>query len=388
MRYIGAMVKDLADEKFVLICGPRQVGKTTLARAWLKAEGGLYLNWDVPEDRRDILTRAYLDRPGGRALVLDEIHKYQRWKSYLKGLFDREGERRKVVVTGSARLDIFQRRGESLFGRHELLRLHPFSVGELTHGELRPPPGDWLRPGDARPQPGTWARLERSSGFPEPYTRDDILQKRRWSNRRRTLLVEEDVGDLSQIRALTLLEHLALLLPSRVGSPLSVNGLREELGVAHATAGVWLDVLERLYYCFRIPPYHRRVARSLRKERKLYLWDWTDIEDPGARFENMVAAHLLKAVHAWSDVGYGAFDLRYWRDKDGNEVDFVVTERGRPLVIFECRAADAAFSKPLCGLAARLGGIPHVQLVASFDGDVTRRGGRIVQADRYLANLV
>ncbi len=129
-------------------------------------------------------------------------------------------------------------------------------------------------------------------------------------------------------------------------------------------------------------------ARSLRKERKLYLWDWTDIDDPGPRFENMVAAHLLKAVHAWSDVGHGEFGLCYWRDKEGNEVDFVITERRRPVALVECRLADTVVSKALCGLAARLGGIPHVQLVASFDGDVTRRGGRMVQADRYLANFV
>lgn len=385
MRYLFRTVEDFGREKIVLITGPRQVGKTTLAKEWL-AGRGLYLNWDVAEDREKILRRRYLQDPHER-LVLDEIHKHPRWKGYLKGLADREGGRIQVVVTGSARLDIYQRGVDSLLGRHELLRLHPFTIGELTHGALPPPPEDWLRPGAARPEPGIWDRLERRSGFPEPYTKDDPLQHRRWSTRRKSLLIRDDLRELSQIRTLALVEHLAILLPGRVGSLLSVNAIREEIGVAHDTFTGWLEALERLYFCFRIQPYHRRIERSLRKAEKLYLWDWSQVEEPSARFENMMASHLLKAVHGWSDLGYGEYELKYWKDKDGGEVDFLITERGRPLVLFEAKSGDTRPSRSLIQLAERLGRLPHIQLLRTFEGEIRKGGGLLMQADRYLSSF-
>jgi len=390
MRYLSEVLAYFAAQKLVLLSGPRQVGKTTLAKEWTAGQGtagSLYLNWDVPEDRETILKRSFVDGPALRALVLDELHKYARWKSWLKGLYDREGRRLEVVVTGSARLELFQKSGDSLLGRQESLRLHPFSVGELVHGTLRPPPQDWLRgPSESVPAE-LWPHLERRGGFPEPFTRDDALQHRRWSTSRRNLLVREDLRELSHIRELSLVEHLAILLPGRVGSPLSVNALREELRVAHETVGSWIDALDRLCFCFRVAPHHRRIARSLTKNRKLYLWDWSQVEDPGARFENQVASHLLKAVHAWTDVGHGEFELRYVRDKEGNEVDFLVTERNKPLVLLECKLGDEAMAPALLKFGEALG-VPQVQLVKQRGVDRVRGKTRVVSAENYLAAMV
>ncbi len=390
MRYLDETLTDLAETKLVLLTGPRQVGKTTIAEHWLKGRRGIYLNYDVPEDRDVILRREFIDPVRYDAVVLDEIHKFARWKTLLKGVVDQRRHTMKMVVTGSARLDVFQRGGDSLLGRHEYLCLHPFSVGELLHGKLLPPPANWLTPGDyagGKKTEKLWQRLANRSGFPEPYTKNDTKQHQRWSLRRRSLLVRDDLRELSQIRELSLVEHLAMLLPARVGSPLSINSLREELSVAHDTVSSWIETLERLYYCFRISPYSARIGRSVRKEKKLYLWDWSVIESPSARFENMVASHLLKAIHGWTDVGFGEFDLCYFRDRDSNEVDFVITEKRKPIAILECKKSDTSPSKPLLRLARELHMIPAIQLVELPNIDRTDAHFRVVSAHHYLANF-
>jgi hypothetical protein len=170
-----------------------------------------------------------------------------------------------------------------------------------------------------------------------------------------------------------------------VGAPLSVNALREELEVGHDTVTSWLELLERLYYCYRVKPYSRRIARGLKKEQKLYLWDWSQIDAPGPRFENMVASHLLKAVHAWSDLGYGEFELLYLRDKEKREVDFVLTDRRRPVVLVECKVSDERPSEGLLRYREQLGGLPAIQLVRAPGVDRSGRGVRVVSAARFLA---
>jgi uncharacterized protein len=390
-RYLSQPLARLAEAKFVLLSGPRQVGKTTLAQTWLdELGGGRYLNWDIPQDRATLLERRF-PRDPVPALVLDEIHKYPRWKSWLKGLYDRRAARVPTVVTGSARLDVYKRGGESLLGRVEHLRLHPLSIGELCRRGFAdvPPPADWLALNSDGEHESAWQRLERRSGFPEPYLRNDEEHHRRWSNSRRSLLVREDLRDLTQIRHLALVEHLALLLPERVGSPLSVNSLREDLQVGHDTASAWLEALDRLYYSFRIAPFTRRISRALTKERKLYLWDWSQVQSEAARFENMVASHLLKSVHYWNDLGRGDFDMQYVRDKEKREVDFVITERRRPLVLIECKLRDEAPGDALFRFQEALGGIPAVQLVRTPAVNRTVPGARvrIVSAAAYLAAL-
>jgi predicted AAA+ superfamily ATPase len=387
-RYVSDIIADFTKKKFVLLAGPRQVGKTTVAKEWLSTLKGSYLNWDVAEDREAILKKKFLSSSTTSALLLDEIHKYPRWRNYIKGLFDKESTNLRVVVTGSARLDVYRKGGDSLFGRYELLRLHPLTIGELTHCKMLPPPEDWLSPGNLSGDKKIWERLLLYSGFPEPYTEQDILQYGRWSTRRRELLIREDLRDISEIKLVDLVEHLYLLLPERVGSPLSLNALKEELQVAFNTVSSWISVLERLYICYRLSPYHAKLSRSLKKEQKLYLWDWSQVKDPGNRFENMVAGHLLKATHAWTDLGYGDFALQYWRNKEKEEVDFVITKNRLPVALIECKVTDTKISKSLINLSSMIGNIPAVQLVDIPNIDIQARNTRVVTAKDYLANLI
>jgi len=385
-RYLFEIADKMSGAKMVFLAGPRQVGKTTLAKRWMERHSGLYLTWDSARDRETILKQTFVE-DNRTSVILDEIHKYPRWRNFLKGLYDKEGDRLRFMVTGSARLDYYRRGGDSLFGRYELLRLHPLSIGELVHGGVPPPPKDWLSPGVATVDSAAWKRLEAFGGFPEPYFQSDPLQHRRWSIRRRELLIKEDLRDLSDIKLVEMVEHLYLLLPERVGSPLSLNSLKEELQVAFNSVSSWIEILERLYICYRLSPYHRKLARSLKKERKLYLWDWSQVKESGARFENLVAGHLLKAVHAWTDLGFGEYQLHYWRNKEKEEVDFVVTNDREPVAVFECKTSGQAPSRSLLHLSRELG-VPALQLVAEPNVDENGDGYRVISAGNYLVNLV
>jgi hypothetical protein len=398
MRYIAPAVEDaLADGKMAFVAGPRQVGKTTLARSLLREPEGAYFTWDLERDRRRILraSGAFWTAPvgGTRArIVLDEIHKYPRWKRFLKGLFDTQRDLVEIVVTGSGRLDVYQKGGDSLLGRYELHRLHPFTVGELlAHGRQRVITPDELEqelagPAAVRGAGEALEQIERFTGFPEPLFAGRVERLRRWRRMRRALVLREDLRDLTRIRELGLIDQLVELLPERVGSPLSVNALREDLGVAFGTAKLWLDTLSRLYFLFELRPFAGKLARTLRREAKAYLFDPTEIEDPGARFENLVALHLHKLVDAWNDRGHGDFALSYVRDKERREVDFLVTERRRPYLLLETKLSDDEPSPALRYFRQRLRPAHAVQLVRH--GDMRKSDGiLVVPADRLLARM-
>ncbi len=385
------------DRKLAFVSGPRQVGKTTLVRSLL-GPGGAYFNWDVDAHRRQIVRLGadfWRDRAvaGARTrLVLDEIHKYPRFKRFLKGLFDEYRDELEVLVTGSGRLDLYQRGGDSLFGRYALHRLHPFTVGELLGaGAARPPtPEELIAIIDDPPAVAgaeeALARLERFTGFPEPLFAGDQRRLVRWRRSRRDLVLREDLRDLTRVRDVGMIDSLAILLPERVGLPLSVNALSEDLGVAYNSVRLWLDVLARLYFCFELRPYAGRLARTLRREAKLYLFDALDVESEGARFENLVALHLLKLRDAWNDRGDGDAELHYVRDKEKREVDFLLTLARRPFLLVETKLADGDPSPALEYFAARMKPQRAVQLVRHGR---LRRGQTtvVLPASRLLAAL-
>ena len=325
-RYLSDQVeKDLA-RKMVLLTGSRQAGKTTLARNLPGADLG-YLNWDIPEHRERIL-RGQL--PVSDLWILDELHKYRPWRNYLKGLYDGRRPGQRILVTGSARLEVYRFGGDSLQGRYHLLRLHPLSARELgtrTAEELR----DLLQLG----------------GFPEPFLSGSEVEARRWSREYRNLLIREEVPALESVQDLGRLELLALRLPELVGAPLSVNALKEDLQVAHKTVSHWIEILERLHAVFRVPPFGAPRIRAVKKEQKHYHSDWSVVPDPGARFENLVAGHLLKWVHYVQDCEGRDLELRYFRDVDGREVDFVLTENRKPLLCVECKTSDSPIDRGL-----------------------------------------
>lgn len=367
-RYLAKQVQDDLREKMVLLSGPRQVGKTTLARSLLRDERG-YLNWDVPA-HRELLLRSRL--PPTKLWVLDEIHKYHGWRNLLKGLWDGRRAGQRLLVTGSARLDLVRRGGDSLQGRYHLLRMHPLSVAELglrRQNELH----DLLRLG----------------GFPEPWFGQSEVKARRWSREYRTLLVREELTDLERVDDLARVELLAMRLPELVGSPLSINALREDLEVSHKTVDRWVSLLERLFAIFRVPPFGPPRLRAVKKARKHYILDWTLVPDEGPRFENLVACHLAKWVDYQQDTQGRDLELRYFRDVDGREVDFVVCERRQPIMLVECKSADSDVDRGLRYLHQRYPKVPAWQIIARGSSDyVTPEGIRVAPALPFLRELV
>jgi predicted AAA+ superfamily ATPase len=294
--------------------------------------------------------------------VFDELHRFARWKGFLKGLFDTWGESLRIVVTGSSRLDVYRRGGDSLMGRYMLYHMHPLGVGEL----LDPRPADEpIRP-PGRIDPARFDTLWTRGGFPEPFVRDDPRFSNRWQGLRVQQLVREDVRDLTGIRELDQLEILVALLSERSGAPLSYSSLAGEVGVSVDTLRRWISTLCTLHHGFLVRPWHKSVARSLRKEPKWYLADWSTAKDPGARAETMVAVHLKKAVQSWTDRGLGSFDLAYLRDKDGREVDFVVVRDRRPWFLVEAKLGDTALSSHLAHFQRQTGAQHALQAVVEL----------------------
>lgn len=359
--YDSILAEHLAGHRqMAFVAGPRQVGKTTSCRE----VGSVYFDWDVASHKRlivggagDVASAAGLDvlaaeRP---VLVFDELHKYSRWKQFLKGFFDLYEKQCRVVVTGSSHLDTYRRGGDSLMGRYFLFRMHPFSVAELVATEL---PGDGVVRKPARLSDAAWQALWKFGGFPEPMLAASERFSRRWQSLRHSQLYKEDLRDLTRIQELGLLEVAGRLLEERSGGQLVVANLARDVGVAPNTIKLWVDALCALHVGFLVRPWHRNVASSLRKEPKWYLRDWSGIADTGKRFETLVACHLLKAVEGWTDMGLGKFSLHYLRDKQQREVDFLVANDGRPWFLVEAKAADEQLS-PALGYFQRATGAPH-----------------------------
>jgi predicted AAA+ superfamily ATPase len=327
-RYIEGAVQADLKRKMVFVGGPRQVGKTTFGLGFLgknadESHPG-YLLWDDAQDRERLL-RGEIP-PDQRLLLLDEIHKFARWRNLLKGMYDKHKSRISLLVTGSARLDYYRKGGDSLQGRYHYHRLHPFSLGEA----------------DPDYAAGTVDQLIAFGGFPEPFLRSSDQDLRRWQRERRERVVYEDLRDLERVREVSLIELLLHHLPRCIGSPLSVKALSRLLQTSHESVERWISILERLYVCFRVAPFGGGRIRAVRKEKKLYFWDWSEAPKGGPRFENLTACQLLKYCHGMEDTEGHAMELRFLRDTDKREVDFVVMRNGRPEFAVECKTGESA----------------------------------------------
>jgi hypothetical protein len=366
-RYLEKQVRHDLRRKMVFVAGPRQVGKTTLARGLPGARAG-YLNWDVPADRDRILRG---ELPASRLWIFDEIHKYRSWRAFLKGLYDRRRPAQQILVTGSARVELYRYGGDSLQGRYHLLRLHPLSAAELGLST-----------------PDQLMDLLRLGGFPEPFFTGDETEARRWSREYRTRLVRDEIVDLERVHDLGNVERLMIRLPELVGAPLSINALREDLQVSHKTVATWTAIFERLYAVFRLPPFGAPQIRAVKKEQKHYHFDWSLVPEDAPRFENLVASHLLKWVHYQQDALGRDVELRYFRDTDGREVDFVVAERRRPILLVEAKWADAGVDPNLRYLKTRFPAAAAWQVSAAGRKDfVSPEGIRVAPALALLRTL-
>ncbi|MDM8548098.1 ATP-binding protein [Candidatus Venteria ishoeyi] len=340
----------------IFLSGPRQVGKTTLAKTISSQHPGLsyYLTWDDLDQRRQILKGAdsiaeQLDLSRQTQykpiLVFDELHKYKHWKTLLKGFFDRFEQQVHIIVTGSAQLNIFKKGGDSLMGRYFNYHLHPLSAGELLPG---------FEPEQLLQSPRVLAvddfeQLLRYGGFPEPFLKASQRFTNRWQHLRREQLIREDIRDSARVQELGQMEVLSKILQEQTGQVTRYTTLATQIRVSVDTIRRWLDILEAFYFCFRIRPWHQNISSALRKDPKTYLWDWSIIQNPGARAENLIACHLLKACHWWTDRGFGQFDLYYLRTKDQKEVDFLVSKDQQPWFLVEVKHAASAKLNPHLG---------------------------------------
>lgn len=374
MRYIYSYILEDLKKKMVFVGGPRQVGKTTLARAVLSENfpEGRYLNWDYDEDRQDILQKKWSAE--NDLLVFDELHKFPRWKSWIKGIYDVSHEAHAFLITGSARLDVYRQGGDSLMGRYHYWRLHPFTLDEIPNG---------VTPEDA------FKRLMTVGGFPEPFLDGDERNARRWRRERFDRVLREDVRDLESIRNIQLLGIFLDLLRHRVGGLITISNMASDLQVSPKTAKAWLEVLERMYLVFAVRPYTKSLPRAILKPPKVYFFDNGDVlGDEGARFENLVAASLLKRLHFFEDRDGYRYDLRYIRDKEGREVDFAVIKEGRLIELIEAKYSDDNISKHLLYYAKRLKPEKVTQIVANIRRPYDKGQIKVVDPITYFRELL
>jgi predicted AAA+ superfamily ATPase len=366
-----------SDKEMVFLAGPRQAGKTTLAG--IIAEGfanSLYFNWDIPEQRSRLLRNPSffeeVDRKDASPplIIFDEIHKYRDWKNYLKGVYDRFKSGYRFLVSGSGRLDIYQKGGDSLAGRYLLFHLFPFTLAELG-GRRRPYEEFVTDPLVVNSSRGSelrdiWNSLGSYSGFPEPFLAARAATYTRWSNTYARQLIREDIRDLTDVRSVSAMETLFHLLPSRVGSPLSVSGMAHDLQVSPVSVKNWLELFERFFLSFSISPWTEKVARAIVKERKVYLFDLPRLKDKGARFENVVALELWRAVTSWNDLGSGEFGLHFIKNKEKQEVDFLLSRDYKPFLLVETKLSDKEPSASLRKFQQTLR-VPALQLIETGD---------------------
>jgi uncharacterized protein len=332
------------NRQMLFIMGPRQVGKTTTCTTLAKKyKLFFYFTWDNYDDRDLIIDgpEAIAEAIGLAELtdstplvIFDEVHKYPDWKIFLKGLYDSFPHQLHILVTGSARLDVYKRGGDSLMGRYFMYRFHPITIAEILNSKIRE---EDILDKPTKIRPIDFEALWKYGGYPDPYIKRNTRFFNRWKNLRFQQLFQEDIRDLTRIQEIAQLEVLARILKNQVGQQTSCTSLAKSVKVSNVTINRWLKTLHSLYYSFEVRPYAKNIARSLIKEPKYYLWDWSEIADIGAKSENFIASHLLKAVQFWTDFGLGSYELYYLRDKDQREVDFLVVKDEKPWFLVEVK---------------------------------------------------
>lgn len=363
------ILKDL-NKKMVLLVGPRQSGKTWLAKDIAKEfDHSVYLNYDQPIDKKMIQDQSWL--PSTDLLILDELHKMPGWKNYLKGVFDTKPDTMRLLVTGSARLDVYDALGDSLAGRYFRHRLMPLSMAELRQVDA----------------PLDLDKLIERGGFPEPYLAENLIESNRWRFQYINSLLSTDIFEIETIHNLKAMRLVFQLLRHRVGSPVSYQSIAEDVAVSPTTVKKYIQILEALFIIFPIHPYSKNIARSLLKEPKIYFFDTGLVEgDAGARLENMVAVSLLKHVYGKIDILAEDYSLHYLRTKEGKEVDFAVVVQDEIEMMIEVKTTDATPSTSLLGFYKKYN-YPAIQVVKSLRNEHQQHGIQILKAEKFLSNL-
>lgn len=389
-RNLENHIYDDLKTKMVLLGGPRQVGKTTLAKNIGENcfRGSFkYYNWDFAQDKKEI--KASQIPAESKLIIYDEIHKYRGWKNFLKGMYDTYKDSTKFIATGSARLNLYRKGGDSLLGRYHYYRLHPLSLAEVMETEnsfAQPMDSLKFHNTDSKSQQ-TIEELFKFGGFPEIFLEKSEKNLRRWHTERKERLIKEDIRDISLVKDVSILQNLSEMLPSRVGSLLSINTLSQDLQISFKTIRHWIEVFDNFYYTYRIYPYASKKIKSLKKMGKLYLWDWSEVEDVGARYENIIASHLLKYAHFLKDnLGYNA-EVNFVRDLEEREIDFMVSIDRKPLFAVEAKYGQKEVSRELLYLKRALGLEQVFVVVMEPDIDYLEQGVRVISASKFLSAL-
>lgn len=369
-RSLEDPIKNDLNSKVVLLSGPRQVGKTTLSKSVYPGNAE-YFNMDSEEHRLFIRKNAW--RRDCDLVIFDELHKVKKWKNWLKGVYDTEGVRPRLLVTGSARLDAYRRGGDSLAGRFYSYRLHPFSVSEIKGA---------YRPDEALEE------ILRLGGFPEPFLKGSEESAKRWRRSHADRILREDLRDIASVRDIKGVETLVELLRNSVGSTISHESLSRDLQVSPHTVKYWISMLESLYILFAITPYSHNVARSLLKQPKIYFYDTGFVKaDPGTRFENAVACALLKRLHFLEDTHGEKCAIHYLRDKEKREVDFLTVREGKPELLIETKLAEvdvASLRHFSCLLGKQ---VEPILLVKDLKRELSLEGIQVKKAGLWLQAL-
>ena len=386
-RYLSCLIpKDaLKDQKMAFISGPRQVGKTTLGKQLLKDIRN-YFSWDQTEFRKiwNQFPEKILEKIGKGPVLFDEIHKDRKWKSKIKGIYDSHSNELPILITGSAKLDVYRKGSDSLLGRYIPYRLHPFSVAENSNPSF---PNHILQKFKVSYK---WEDLLCLGGYPEPLLRGTEKKAQRWSRLRLDRLAYEEIRDIKVLSDLNAFRVLLDLIPEKVGSLFSFNSLKEDVGVAYGTVRDWVLLSEILYYGFFIKPYAKKFKRAIRSEPKFYLYDILQINEKAKRTENLAALHLLKACHFWTDIGEGFFDLSFVRDKEKREVDFLIVKNNKPWILIECRSKSKNLSPHLIYYAKKLKTPLNFQLVDEprYDKQHPISNIRVMGYEKFFSGLV
>ena len=372
-KYLQYWQELSSSKEMIFLSGPRQSGKTTLAQKMIGSSftNLSYFNYDFIESKKILREDPYFFEKDDRIdaslplVIFDEIHKHDKWKNYLKGIYDKFHGQYQFLVSGSGRLDTFQKSGDSLAGRYFMFHLYPLTLGELGNSYLSP--DDFLNdpivvPVFKKELWDLWNTIDTFSGFPEPFIHGKKPFFNRWYKTYSRQLLYEDIRDMSGIRKIDSLVSLFSILPSKIGSPVSINNLAMNIGTSFNTISDWLTVFDRFFLGFSLSPWTSKIARAIKKEKKIYLMNPSIIEDSGSRMENIVAIELSRATQLWSDMGFGDFNLHYIRNKEKEEVDFLISESNKPRLLIEAKLSDTNPSKSLIKFQRYLE-VPGIQLV-------------------------
>lgn len=373
-RYLKKSLQKDLGRKILLLSGPRQCGKTTLAK--MLSSSFDYLNYDEVTHRLLLKEKSW-DRKKN-LLILDELHKMPKWKSWLKGIYDTEGLVPAIIVTGSAKIDTFKKVGDSLAGRYFQFRLHPFDLKELNQFLKRSTPEKNME------------RLFQFGGFPEPFLESDLIFYQRWQKTHLDIILKQDLIELETVHHITQIETLIEILKSQVGSPVSYSSLARDLQCSDKTIKRWLMLLENMYVIFKVTPFHKNIARSLLKQPKYYFYDVGQVQgNSGVKLENIVACALLKEIDFQNDVFGERFKLHYLKNKLKQEIDFLVTKNNIPQLLIEVKTSDDKLSPNFDHFAKYLPAhIQKIQLVKDLKREKTYpNGAEIRKASRWLSEF-